>query len=190
MQSKAATVAEYLASLPTDRREIVQALREVVLKNLDKNYQEVMQYGMIGYAVPHSVYPPGYHCDAKQPLPFAAIASQKQHVSVYLMGLYVGGAITENAESRWFRTAWEKTGNKLDMGKSCVRFNKLENVPLEVIGEAIRRMPAKKYIATYESVLATTRARKSAPAKPATKKVTKKVAKKTPAKTTNKPKRP
>lgn len=148
MTSPAKTVEEYLAGLPEDRRAAIQAVRKVILDNLDKDYQEGMQYGMIGYYVPHSVYPPGYHCDPKQPLPFASLGSQKNHMAVYLMCLY-GDAEQE----AWFREAWAKTGKKLDMGKSCVRFKKLEDVALEVIGEAIRRVPAAKYIEKYESVI-------------------------------------
>ena len=148
MQSKAATVEEYLASLPEDRREALQAVRKVILKNLDKKIQEGMQYGMIGYYVPHSVYPAGYHCDPKQPLPYAGLASQKNHMSLYLMANY--GSAEQMA---WFQEAWAKSGKKLDMGKSCVRFKKLEAVPLDVIGQAIKRLPAKAYIAQYEATL-------------------------------------
>lgn len=148
MQSKATTVAEYLASLPEDRRAALEAVREVILANLDKDYQECMQYGMIGYCVPHRVYPPGYHCDPRQPLPFAGLASQKNHMAIYLMGVY--GSPQEEA---WFRSAWAKTGRKLDMGKSCIRFKRLEDLPLDVIGEAIRRTPAAVLIARYESNL-------------------------------------
>lgn len=150
MQSKAKTVDEYLANLPADRREALQAVREVVLRNLSKGYEEGMQYGMIGYYVPHSVYAPGYHCDPKQPLPFAGLASQKNHMSIHLMCLY-GDSDLE----AWFREAWAKTGKKLDMGKSCVRFKQIEDVALKVIGQAIKRVPAKKFIARYESVLET-----------------------------------
>lgn len=124
-----------------------------------------MQYGMIGYYVPHSVFPAGYHCDPRQPLPYAALASQKGHMSVYLMGLYIqeggGPASAERAESadaKWFREAWTKTGKKLDMGKACVRFKKLEDVALDVLGAAIRRVPAKTYIARYTAALAGTKA--------------------------------
>ena len=142
MQSRATTVKEYLASLPDDRREAVEAVRKVILKNLDKDYQEGMQYGMIGYYVPHSVFPAGYHCDPKQPLPFAGLASQKQYISLYLMSLY-----GSSAHEKWFREAWAKSGKKkLDMGKCCVRFKKLEDIPLDVIGQAVKRVPAKKYI--------------------------------------------
>lgn len=145
MISKAKTIAEYLASLPADRREAIEAVRAVLLKSLDKDYEEGMQYGVIGYYVPHRIYPPGYHCDPRQPLPFASIASQKNHMAVYLMCLY--GSTTEDA---WFRKEWAKTGKKLDMGKCCVRFRKLEDLPLELIGRAVARVPAKDYIALYE----------------------------------------
>jgi len=145
MQSKATTVREYLASLPDDRRAAISAVRDVILRNLDEDYEEGMGYGMIGYSVPHRVYPPGYHVDSKQGLPFAGLASQKNYMSLYLMGLYTG-----EKHVRWFEEAWKKTGKKLDMGKVCVRFRKLDDVPLDVVGEAIRRLPAKMYIAMYE----------------------------------------
>ncbi len=148
MQSKARTVKEYLAGLPDDRREAIEAIRAVVLKNLPRGYEEGMQYGMIGYFVPHSVYPAGYHCDPKQPLPFAGLASQKNHMAIYLMCIY-----GDPEHATWFRAAWSKTGKKLDMGKSCVRFKKIEDVPLRVIGEAIRRVPAKKFIEQYEETI-------------------------------------
>jgi len=148
MQSKAATVDQYLADLPEDRRAALQAVREIILKNLSPEFEESMQYGMIGYYVPHSVYPPGYHCDPKQPLPFAGLASQKNHMAIYLMCIY--GNPQHEAQ---FRAAWTKTGKKLDMGKSCVRFKKLEDVPLGVIGETIKRVPAKKFIEYYEATI-------------------------------------
>jgi uncharacterized protein YdhG (YjbR/CyaY superfamily) len=148
MQSKATTVAEYLAELPEDRRAALEAIRQTILKNLPKGYEEGMQYGMIGYFVPHSVYPPGYHCDPKQPLPFACLASQKDYISVYLGCVY-----TDPEHEAWFREAWAKTGKKLDMGKSCVRFKKLDDVPLNVIGQAIKRVPVKKFIEHYESAI-------------------------------------
>lgn len=144
MQSKAKTVAEYLASLPADRRIALEAVRKVILKNLDRDYEEGMQYGMIGYYVPHRVFPLGYHCDPKQPVPFGGLASQKNHMSVYLMSNYADGP-----EEKWFKAAWAKTGKKLDMGKCCVRFKKLDDVALDVIGEAVRRTPAAKYIEVY-----------------------------------------
>jgi uncharacterized protein YdhG (YjbR/CyaY superfamily) len=155
MISKAKTVAEYLAALPEDRRAAIQAVRKVILKNLDDKYAEGIQYGMIGYFVPHSVYPAGYHCDPKQPLPFAGLASQKNHMALYLMCSYV------NAEyEKWLRAEWAKTGKKLDMGKSCIRFKKLDDLPLDLIGRAIARVPAKKYIANCESKLPASGAKK------------------------------
>ncbi len=148
MQSKATTVSQYLAELPEDRREVLQAIRAVILQNLPKGYEEGMQYGGIAYYVPHSVYPPGYHCDPSQPLPFAGLASQKNYMTISMMCVY-----TDPKHETWFRSAWTKTGKKLDMGKSCVRFKKLDDVPLEVIGQAIKRVPAKKFIEYYESVI-------------------------------------
>lgn len=156
MQSKAATVEQYLAELPPDRREAVAAVRKVILKNLDKGYAEGMSYGMIGYSVPHSVFPAGYHCNPEQPLPFAGLASQKQHLSLYIMFLYCGceGSVDSDV-LKWFKQAWAASGKKkLDMGKACIRFKKLDDIPLDVIGEAIRRMPAKKFVAEYEKALA------------------------------------
>ena len=149
MAGKPTTIAEYLDSLPVDRRQAIEAVRDVILKNLDKTYQECMQYGMIGYSVPHSVFPAGYHCDPRQPLPFAALASQKNYMSVYLNFIY-----GSTDEEDWFRNAWKKSGKKLDMGKSCIRFKKLDDLALEVIGQAIKRIPAKKYIKHYEESLA------------------------------------
>src|SRR3984893_18384761 len=123
MQSKATTVSAYLASLPDDRRKAIETVRSVVLANLDKDYEEGMQYGMIGYYVPHRVYPAGYHCDPTKGLPFAALASQKNYMSLYLMGLYCGcDGENDSALSRWFNEAWAKTGKKLDRGKACTRF--------------------------------------------------------------------
>ncbi len=148
MQSKAATVKAYLDSLPEDRRKIVSEVRKVIRKNLGKGYKEGMQYGMIGYFVPHSVYPPGYHCDPKQPLPFAGLANQKNHIGIYLFCLYC-----EPKMLSWFQNAWKSAGHKLDMGKSCIRFKKLEDVPLDVLGEAIARVPVDLFVESYESNL-------------------------------------
>lgn len=153
MQSKAATVDEYFASLPDDRRAALVTVRDVIRKNLDKDYEEGMQYGMIGYYVPHRVYPAGYHADPKQGLPFAALASQKNYMSVYLMGLYCGcvEGVSDTALVRWFRDAWKKSGKKLDMGKACIRFKRVDDLALDVLGEAIRRVPARTYIEVYET---------------------------------------
>ncbi|MFN0136700.1 MAG: DUF1801 domain-containing protein [Phycisphaerae bacterium] len=145
MQSKAKTVAEYLASLPDDRRIALEAVRKVILKNLDKDYEEGMQYGGISYYVPHRIFPPGYHCDPKLPLPFGGLGWQKHHMSVGLMCHY-----GNDSETSWFQTAWKKTGKKLDMGKCCVRFKAVEDAALEVLGEAVRRIPAAKFIEFYQ----------------------------------------
>ncbi len=158
---------QYLASLPEERAEALEAVRATILKNLKKGYEEGIQYGMIGYYVPHSEYPPGYHCDPKQPLPFASLGSQKNHMGIYLTFIY-GDVELET----WFRKAWTDTGKKLDMGKSCVRFKKIEDVPLKVIGEAVRRVTLKKYLERYEAVLASV-------GKKTTKTTKKKTAKKT-----------
>jgi len=148
MQSKATTVEGYLAELPEDRRTALQAVRQVILRNLDKDFEEGMQYGMIGYYVPHRVFPAGYHCDPKLPLCYAGLANQKNYMSLYMMCVYGGGA-----HEKWFRSAWAKSGKKLDMGKCCIRFKKLDDLALDVIAEAFRRVTAKAYIANYEAVL-------------------------------------
>jgi len=169
MQSKATTVQAYLAALPEDRRQALEAVRKVILKNLDKGYAEGMTYGMIGYFIPHSVYPPGYHCDPKMPLPFASLASQKNHMSLSLMSLY-----SDMTQLGWFQKEWAKTGRKLDMGKACIRFKKLDDLPLDLIGEAVRRAPAKAFIDYYEKAIlsmnkaaAARKAGKAAPSKSA-----------------------
>lgn len=155
MQSKAASVEQYLKSLDPQRRAVVSAVRDVVNANVDPAFEEGMQYGMIGWYLPHSRYPAGYHCDPKQPLPFAGLASQKQHFSLYMMGLYVCPDMDERAGlAHWFRTAWENTGRKLDMGKACVRFKKLDDVALDVVAEAFRVLTAAKYVQRYEAALA------------------------------------
>jgi hypothetical protein len=155
MQSKAATVDEYLQELPDDRRKAIQAVRKAILSVLDSDYEEGMQYGMIGYYVPHSVYPAGYHCDPRQPLPFACLASQKNYLSLYLGCVY-----GESSLSKRFHAAWAKTGKKLDMGKSCIRFKRADDLALDVIADAIKQMPAKKFIAMYEGVIKDSRKRK------------------------------
>jgi hypothetical protein len=171
MQSKARTVREYLAELPEDRRKAIEAVRKVVRANLDPRIQEGVQYGMIGWSVPHSVHPEGYHCDPSQPLPFACLASQKGYMSLYLFCLY-----TEPEEIRRFEAAWKASGKKLDMGKSCVRFRKLEDVPLEVIGEAVRRMGVDRFLESYRRGLGASPAGQAARKKSARKAVARKPA--------------
>lgn len=149
MQSRAKSVEEYLKELPMERREAIEEVRGVILKNLDKDYEEGMQYGMIGYAVPHRVYPAGYHCDPKQPLPFMSLASQKQYMSLYAMCLYESSELFD-----WFCAEWEKTGKKLTMGKCCIRFRRVEELPLGLIGKLVKKVSAKKFIKQYEAALA------------------------------------
>ncbi len=188
MQSKAKTVAEYIASLPDDRRHAIETIRKVIKDNLSDNIDEGMTYGMIGYYIPHSVFPAGYHCDPKQPVPYAGLASQKNHMSLYLMSVYCGCTPEmETNDAKWFREAWTKAGKKLDMGACCVRFKKLEDVPLDVVAQAIKRVPAKKFLDMYEKALVINEqnkakrkaSKKASEAKQAAaKKTTKKVAKK------------
>ncbi|MCU0864286.1 MAG: DUF1801 domain-containing protein [Planctomycetes bacterium] len=140
------TVADYLDALPPDRRAAIETVRTVILANLDRDYEEGIQYGMLGYYIPHRVFPAGYHCDPKQPLPFAALASQKNYMSLYLMSVY-----GDEASAKTFREAWLKTGKKLDMGKACIRFTDADQVALNVVGDTIRRMPAKRWIEVYEA---------------------------------------
>lgn len=146
MQSKATTVPEYIDSLPADRKKAIVAIRKSILKNLPKGFEEVMSYGMIGYVVPHKLYPAGYHCDPTLPLPFLALASQKNYISFYHMALYEGELLD------WFREAWkEVSAKKLDMGKCCVRFKKPEDVPVELLGELVSKVTPKQWITYYES---------------------------------------
>lgn len=187
MKSSATSVKDYLASLPADRRVGIEAVRKVILKNLDKDYDECMLYGMIGYVVPHRVWPTGYHCDPTKPLMMAGLASQKNNLTVYLMSVY-----GDKAERAWFEKAWAKSGKRLDLGGCCVRFKKIEDAALDVIGEAIRRTPAKAYVANYVKTLASTGrgpdgkklAKKPSKTEPAPRggKVAKKATKKTAAK--------
>ncbi|MBI3139094.1 MAG: DUF1801 domain-containing protein [Sphingobacteriales bacterium] len=146
MQSKAATVDQYLAELPGDRQKAMNELRKVIKKNLPKGFQECMNYGMIGYVVPHSKYPAGYHCDPKLPLPFMGIASQKNFIAVYHMGVYADPKLLN-----WFTTAHANASSKkLDMGKSCMRYKKPEDIPYQLIGELVTKMTPDEWIALYE----------------------------------------
>jgi hypothetical protein len=149
MQSTATTPELYLAELPAERQQIMHDLRNVIRQNIPVGFEEAMGYGMLGYVVPHTVYPPGYHCDPKQPLPFMGIASQRNHIAVYHMGIYAD----ENLLN-WFREEFAKhSARKLDMGKSCIRFNKPEHVPLKLIGELASKMTPAQWITLYEQAL-------------------------------------
>ena len=146
MISKAKTVDAYLSELPEDRHAAMEKLRNTIKKNLPKGFQENISYGMIGYCVPHSKYPNGYHCDPKQPLPFMSIASQKNFIAVYHMGVY---AIPELL--KWFTEEYKKrVPGKMDMGKSCLRFSKPDKIPYDLIGELSSKITPDEWIAVYE----------------------------------------
>jgi hypothetical protein len=146
MQSSASTVPAYIAELPADRKSAIEQLRKAIKKNLPKGFKEEMSYGMIGYIVPHSIFPSGYHCDPKLPLPFLAIASQKNFIAVYHMGLYSDPVLMQ-----WFTEAFAKsTSIKLDMGKSCIRFKKPAQIPFELIGELSSKITVQQWIDMYQ----------------------------------------
>lgn len=146
MQSKATTVDQYLSEVPADRQAAMNKLRKVILKNLPKGFKETMGYGMMGYCVPHSIYPAGYHCNPKDPLPFMGMASQKNSINFYHMGIYADPKLL-----KWFTDEYVKAGvGKLDMGKSCVRFKKPENIPYALIGELCSKITVAKWIEMYE----------------------------------------
>ncbi len=148
MQSNALTVKEYIDSLPADRKKIMSDIRKVILKNLPDGFKEVMSYGMIGYVVPHKLYPAGYHCNTDLPLPFINLASQKNYISLYHLALYKGELLD------WFTSKWDEISDKkLDMGKCCVRFKKPEDVPLKLIGELTARITPSQWIEQYEKTI-------------------------------------
>ena len=147
MTSTATTVDQYINEAPVERREALQKLRKVILVNLPEGFQECISYGMVGYVVPHSIYPKGYHCSPELPLPFMSFASQKNSINFYHMGIYANPELYE-----WFVTEYPKhSKQKLDMGKSCVRFKKPENIPFELIGELVKKISVADWIETYES---------------------------------------
>lgn len=147
MPSTALTPEAYLDSLPDDRKEAVAKLRAVIKQNLPPGFEEVISYGMLGYVVPHSRYPAGYHCDPKLPLPFLNLASQKSHIAVYHMGLYAMGDLLD-----WFTARWAaESKRKLDMGKSCIRLKKPEDIPYALFGELASKVTPEQWIAAYEA---------------------------------------
>ena len=146
MTSNAKTPDEYFASLPQERREPMMRLREILKKNLPKGFEEAMGYGNVGFVVPHSIYPAGYHCDPKQPLPFFGMASQKNSINLYHMGIYADKKLLD-----WFVEEYPKHSKaRLDMGKSCIRFKKPEHIPYELIGQLARKMTPAQWIDLYE----------------------------------------
>ena len=151
MRSEATTVEGYLAELPADRREAIEAVREVILENLPDGYVETMNWGMIAYEVPLEVYPDTYN---RQPLAFAALASQKNHMAVYLTGIYISDEAREE-----FEAAYRATGKRFDVAKSCVRFRKLDDLPLDLIGETVASLPVDRLIARVEEAGSARKAR-------------------------------
>lgn len=147
MKSEAQSVEEYISQLPDDRKVAVNKLRDVIKKNIPEGFQEEMSYGMIGYVVPKTLYPAGYHCTPQLPLPFMNIASQKNFIAVYHMAVYADKALND-----WFTTEYPKhTKARLDMGKSCIRFKKSEQIPFELIGELASKLTPDEWIAMYEA---------------------------------------
>jgi uncharacterized protein YdhG (YjbR/CyaY superfamily) len=156
MQSKATNVDAYIAELPEDRQKAINELRKVIKKNLPKGFKEGMGYGMIGWSVPHSIYPAGYHCNPKDPLPFMGLASQKNSINFYHMGIYADPKLL-----KWFQDAHAKASpKKLDMGKSCVRYKKAEDIPYKLIGELAAKITVDEWIEKYETTLKDSRKKK------------------------------
>lgn len=149
MRSKAITPQQYLDELPEDHKQAVSELRKVVLKNLPKGFKEEMNYGMLGYVIPKELYPAGYHCDPTMPVPFMNIASQKNFIALYHMGIYANPKLYQ-----WFVTEYPKhSKQKLDMGKSCIRFKKPEDIPYQLIGELASKMTPTDWLEIYQSYL-------------------------------------
>ena len=146
MQANGNTVEEILANLPEDRKEAFQKLHQTILDNLPKGFEAAISYGGLGYVVPHSIYPDGYHCKPIEPLPFAGLASQKNSINFYHMGIYADQKLLD-----WFVAEYPKhSKQKLDMGKSCIRFKKLDQIPFELIGELMQKISVEDWISTYE----------------------------------------
>jgi len=149
MKYTANTPEEYILQLPEDRQVVMKKLRDIINENLPQGFEETINYGMIGYVVPHSKYPAGYHCSPELPLPFLNIASQKNFVAVYHMGIYVKKALFD-----WFIQEFPKHNkSKLDMGKSCIRFKKMDDIPYKLLGELATKMTVDEWIKNYESIL-------------------------------------
>jgi len=149
MHSNATTPEQYLKEVPEERREAINKLRDTMVKNLPKGFKEIIGYGMLGYAVPHDIYPAGYHCKPTDPLPFAGFASQKNFIALYHMGIYAMPELL-----KWFVTEYPKhSTKKLDMGKSCIRFKKPEDIPFKLIGELMNKITVKEWIDVYEKTM-------------------------------------
>uniref|UniRef100_UPI004049E207 DUF1801 domain-containing protein n=1 Tax=Gelidibacter sp. TaxID=2018083 RepID=UPI004049E207 len=149
MQYQATSVDDYISQVPEDRKEVLTKLREVINSNIPKGFEEGIGYGMVGYSVPHSLYPSGYHCTPELPLPFMGYASQKNSINLYHMGMYIRQELYD-----WFVAEYPKySKRKLDMGKSCIRFKKPEDIPFELIGKLASKITVDEWIAFYEANL-------------------------------------
>lgn len=145
MQSKASTIDMYIVQLPEERIDPFKKLRAIIKKNIPKGFEETMSYGMIGYVVPHKVFPDGYHCDPKLPLPFVNLASQKNFIALYHMGIYADTKLL-----KWFTSEYPKhSKSKLDMGKSCIRLKKMDDIPFDLIGKLMQKMTTQDWIDIY-----------------------------------------
>ena len=149
MKSDIKSPEDYINQAPEDRQNALNTLRQTIKDNLPKGFEEGMSYNMIGYVVPHSVYPNGYHCDPKLPLPFMSFASQKNSINFYHMGLYAKPELYN-----WFVNEYPKySSKKLDMGKSCVRFKKVDDIPYKLIAELVTKISVEEWVNTYETVV-------------------------------------
>lgn len=149
MQTKTTTFKDYIDELPDDRKEAMTKLRKIILDNLPKGFSETIGLTGLGYSIPHTLYPNGYHCDPKQPLPFIGIGSQKNFIAIYHMGLYADKKLLD-----WFTSEYPKhSKTKLDMGKSCIRFKKMDQIPFKLIGELSAKITPKEWIETYERII-------------------------------------
>ncbi|MDD2984122.1 MAG: DUF1801 domain-containing protein [Crocinitomicaceae bacterium] len=149
MKATGNTVQEILSNIPEDRIEPFHKLHEVIVKNLPRGFEAAISYGALGYVVPHTIYPAGYHCKPSEPLPFASLASQKNSINFYHMGIYIDPKILD-----WFVAEYPKhSKQKLDMGKSCIRFKKFADIPYDLIGELMTKMSVEDWVSLYESML-------------------------------------
>ncbi|GAB3529811.1 DUF1801 domain-containing protein [Arthrobacter monumenti] len=146
MHIEADSVEDYAAKLPEDRQPAFQELLTTIRQNIDPDFEEVIEYGMPNWVIPHSIHPEGYHCDPKKPVPFLALGNQKNYIALYHMGLYA-----DPAALQWFQNAYKETGYKLDMGKSCIRFKKMDQIPYALIAELVRRISLRDFLDIYTS---------------------------------------
>jgi hypothetical protein len=141
------TPEEYIKQQPLERQAALEALRHTILNNLPQGFKEIIQYGMLGYVVPHEIYTVGYHVNSKEPLPFMGLANQKGYIALYHLGIYADKSLLE-----WFAKSYEALNiGKLDMGKSCIRFKRIDKIPMELVGELCSKMSVESYVSIYEA---------------------------------------